>query len=161
MNTPQPKNQQFLKKTNLELMWLPEPKLTFAGGSLHINPKIGIPLFGPRSLNTPRHKGEVHVGFVGDINAIEKIRKFIDECRIGLNAEDVENGSMAFPGLSSDVGYRFQIISSDETIEKITKADKDRVLQKVSLAEQFCGMLDLIETKVRILCEKDHPLVPC
>lgn len=158
MNTSRPRRQRLLKKPNLELVWLPEPKLTFAGGSLHINPKIGIPLFGPRSLNTPRHKGEVHVGFVGDINAIEKVRQFIDECKKGLSAEDIENGSIAFPGLSSDLGYRFQIISSDETIEKITKADKDRILQNASRAEQFCGMLDLIERKVKILCEKDHPL---
>ena len=158
MSTFRSKGHQFLKKPDLELRWLPEPKLTFAGGSLHINPKIGIPLFGPRSFNTPRHKAEVHIGFVGDINAIDKIRKFIDECRIGLDAEDVENGSMPFPGLSIDVGYRFQVISSDETIEKITKADKDRVSQRGSRAEQFCEMLDLIETKVKILCEKDHPL---
>ncbi|MCS6883614.1 MAG: hypothetical protein NZU74_19985 [Chloroflexaceae bacterium] len=158
MSTPRPKRQRLLKKPNLELVWLPEPKLTFAGGSLHINPKIGIPLFGPRSLNTPRHKGEVHVGFVGDINAIEKVRQFIDECKTGLNAEDIENGSIAFPGLSNDLGYRFQIILSDETVEKITKADRDRILQKTSLAGQLCGMLDLIEMKVKILCEKDHPL---
>ena len=75
MNTSQSKGHRFLKKPDLELRWLPEPKLTFAGGSLHINPKIGIPLFGPRSLNTPRHKVEVHVGFVGDINAVDKIRR--------------------------------------------------------------------------------------
>ncbi len=158
MSISQSKRKKFLKEPKLELAWLPEPKLTFAGGALHINPKIGIPLFGPRSLNTPRHKREIHVGFVGNINVIEKVRRFIDECRTGLDAEDVENGSMAFPGISSDLGYRFQIVSSDETIEKITTADKDHISQKISIAEQFLGMLDLIEMKVKILCEKDHPL---
>ena len=56
------------KNTNLvspqmELSCLPEPKLSFAENATHINPKIGIPLYGPKSQNTSRHKSEIHGWF--------------------------------------------------------------------------------------------------
>lgn len=142
----------------MELSWLPEPKLSFAGNSTHTNPKVGVPLYGPKSLNTPRHKNEIHIGFVGEAGATENVLRFIDDCTPGVNAEDVKNGSMPFPGLSKEVGYRFEIVYSDATIEKITNSEREKILA-LSLPEaQFNGMLDLIETKVSLLCEKDHPI---
>lgn len=142
----------------MELSWLPEPKLSFAGNATNTNPKVGIPLYGPKSLNTPRHKSEIHIGFIGEAGATENVLRFIDNCRPGVNAEDIENGSMPFPGLFKEVGYRFEIVYSDDTIEKITNSEREKILA-LSLPEvQFSGMLDLIETKVSLLCEKDHPI---
>ena len=43
--------------------WLDEPELVFAVGRRHCDPKTGIPLYGPRSFGTTRHKREVHVGY--------------------------------------------------------------------------------------------------
>ena len=39
--------------------------LRFADQHEHVDPKTGIPLYGPRSLGTFRHKREVHVGIIG------------------------------------------------------------------------------------------------
>lgn len=151
------------KNTNLvspqmELSCLPEPKLSFAENATHINPKIGIPLYGPKSQNTSRHKSEIHVGFVGEAGAIENVMKFIEKCSSGVKAEDIDNGSMPFPGISEEVGYGFEIVSSSETIEKITNAEREKTFRSAIPEAQFSGMLNLIENKVRILCEKDHPI---
>ncbi len=142
----------------MELRWLPEPELSFAGNATHTNPKVGIPLYGPKSLNTPRHKSEIHIGFVGEAGAIENVIRFIGDCYSGVKAEDIENASMPFPGLSREVGYRFELVYSDETIEKITNSEKEKILARPIPEAQFSGMLDLIETKVSLLCEKDHPI---
>ena len=40
----------------------------------------------------------------------------------GVKADDIANGSMPFPGVSNEVGYRFEIVSSNQTIEKITNS---------------------------------------
>jgi hypothetical protein len=133
--------------------------LAFANGATHINPKIGVPLFGPKSLDTSRHKSEVHIGFVGEPNTIERVKHFVADCAKGVTAEDIENGSMPFPGISREQGYKFETIFSDEITEKITNAEKEqRVLLQTSPEGQFAGLLDLIEEKVELLCEKDHPL---
>lgn len=45
-------------------IYIDEPELLFAEGNRHCDPRTGIPLYGPRSLGTSRHKSEVHVGFI-------------------------------------------------------------------------------------------------
>ena len=48
-----------LQSTRTNATWFEEPPLSFSGQSVNVDPKVGIPLYGPRSLNTPRHKTEV------------------------------------------------------------------------------------------------------
>ena len=155
MNHP---SNHILVTPRMRLSCLSEPELSFADGYTHSNPKVGIPLYGPRSLNMPRHKSQCHIGFVGEASAIENVLKFIDDCSAGVKAEDIENGSMPFPGVSNEVGYRFEIVSSNQTIEKITNSERDNILKYGNPAAQFSQMLDLIDQKVSVLCGKDHPI---
>ena len=147
-----------LDSPQLKLTCLSEPSLSFAGDFSHKNPKVGVPLYGPKSLNTPRHKKEIHVGFVGEAEAIGNVQRFIEDCSNGVDAVDIANGSMPFPGLRRELGYRFEIVTSDEIIEKITNSDRESVLNNANLEIQFCKMLNLIDEKVSIVCEKDHPI---
>ena len=63
MSFKKKKNREYndLAFPQMRLSCLSEPELSFADGTTHINPKIGIPLYGPKSLNTPRHKKEMSV----------------------------------------------------------------------------------------------------
>ena len=142
----------------LKLTCLSEPALSFAGESSHENPKVGIPLYGPKSLNTARHKNEIHVGFVGEAGATDNVRKFIEDCSNGVDAVDIANGSMPFPGLRHELGYRFEIVTSEDITEKITNSDRERILNNANLEVQFSNMLNLLDDKVNIVCEKDHPI---
>ena len=147
-----------LATPRMRLSYLPEPELSFGDGCTQPNPKIGIPLYGPKSLGTPRHKNEIHIGFVGEAAAIEKVLQFIDDCSVGVKAEDIDNGSMPFPGLSRHVGYRFEIVYSEQATENITISERETILNNPTVGLQFVEMLNLVEEKVSILCEKDHPI---
>lgn len=155
MNHPSNHN---LVTPRMRLSYLSEPELSFADDYAHTNPKVGIPLYGPKSLNMPRHKSQIHIGFVGEAGAIENVLKFIDDCSNGVKAEDIDNGSMPFPGVSNEVGYKFEIVTSNQTVEKITNSEREKILNNGDPAAQFSQMLDLIDHKVSILCEKDHPI---
>ncbi len=147
-----------LREPSISVRWMDDPVVAFANSGVHTDPKIGIPLYGPRSFGTPRHPAEIHVGYVGEMEAIEKVRRFVQECTKGVAAADRQNGSVAFPGLHSDVGFRIKLIESDALIEPITVAEKDKLLQQSGLHAKFDGLLSLFEEKVSILCDKDYPL---
>lgn len=78
--------------------WLDEPELQFAEGRQHCDPKTGIPLYGPRSFGTARHKREVHVGFIGTGDAVEHARQFLVMCSEGV-AGDKDHAP--FPGCNA------------------------------------------------------------
>jgi len=47
---------------------------------------------------------------------------------------------------------------SDSLIQKITSSEKEFIRKNKALDSQFSATIDLIEEKVSILCEQDHPL---
>ena len=47
-----------------------EPPLSFAGGRLHLDPKVGLARFGPASLGLDTHPGTVRLGYVGSGTSI-------------------------------------------------------------------------------------------
>jgi hypothetical protein len=65
----------FLTKPRIDLSWFVEPELLFAHNHVHTNPKIGVALFGPKSFDTTRHKTEIHIGFVGEAESIEHVKR--------------------------------------------------------------------------------------
>jgi hypothetical protein len=83
--------------------WFDEPPLTFAKGKEHTDPKVGIPLYGPASLGSSRHKNEVHVGFIGTGEGIEKATQFYAACCEGIDGDEQHQ---PFPGCKIDRGFR-------------------------------------------------------
>jgi len=147
-----------LNSPNIRLQWIGDPVLEFGNGNYHSNPKIGIPLYGPRSLHTTRHKDHIHIAYIGDMQALEKVRSFLNLIKNGVTPENIESNSITFPGLNSEVGYRIDLIESDDLIGLITTHEKDNILSINNKRERFHTALDLYESKVKFLVEKDHPL---
>lgn len=135
--------------------WLDEPDLLFAGGERHFDPKVGIPLHGPRSFGEPRHKQEVHVGFIGTSEAVEHARLFYESCAAGVagSGEDAP-----FPGCKEDRGYRCELRTDDRIVELITRQESNEVLGIRNSRKRFEVMLNLLYGKMRLLCQRDHPL---
>src|ERR1043165_5432540 len=96
--------------------WREEPALIFADGMSHPDPKVGVPLYGPRSLGTARHKREVHVGFIGTADAVANAQQFYAECSEGVDG-DVDHAP--FPGCQSDRGYRCELRTDKNLVELI------------------------------------------
>lgn len=90
----------------LSCEWLDEPKLRFGHNGEHEDPTVGIPLYGPWSLGTGRHKTEVHVGIFGTGAGIEKAATFYSACADGVDGDD---SHAPFPGCRPDLGCRMAL----------------------------------------------------
>jgi hypothetical protein len=144
-----------LDSLKIDAGWTDEPSLTFAGGRLHPDPKVGIPLYGPRSLNTPRHKAEIHVGFIGPSEAIESARKFYEECAPGLSGD---SEYAPFPGCQGDRGFRCDLRFDPAAIETITRQEQLDLAKQRRVRDRFELLLDLTKSKLEILTQRDRPL---
>ncbi|MGH9460394.1 MAG: hypothetical protein ACRD1X_04200 [Vicinamibacteria bacterium] len=135
--------------------WLDEPDLLFAGAAKHFDPKVGIPLYGPRSFGEPRHKQEVHVGFIGTSEAVEHARTFYEMCAAGIAGAGED---APFPGCKEDRGYRSELRLDDRIVELITRQESNELLGIRRSRERFEAILSLLHTKMRLLTQRDHPL---
>ncbi|NLS97567.1 MAG: hypothetical protein GXX96_35965 [Planctomycetaceae bacterium] len=132
-----------------------EPHLLFAGGNRHCDPKTGIPLYGPRSLGTARHKAEVHIGFIGTGEAVDHARQFYEAYSEGVDGDDDHT---PFPGCKRDRGYRCDLRTDDALVEPITRQEQRDVLAIRQGRDRFEAMLALLDQKMQILTQRDHPL---
>ncbi|MCB1099445.1 MAG: hypothetical protein KDN22_27995 [Verrucomicrobiae bacterium] len=136
--------------------WYQEPSLVFAAGQRHIDPKVGIPLYGPASLGTSRHKNEVHIAFIGTGEGIEKAMRFYAACSEGVEGDQQHE---PFPGCKGDRGYRFGLRMDGSFNEKITQSELTEVTGIRGQKERFTATLELLLEKLRILTqEHDHPV---
>lgn len=140
---------------NLVTDWSKEPSLLFADGHEHPDPKIGISLYGPRSLGTDRHKQEVHVGFIGPGESVERARKFYEECAEGIAGDDKHE---PFSGCKSDRGFRCKLRFGDAIIEELAQREIRQILNIKKRRQAFELLLLLLRNKMEILTQKDHPL---
>ncbi|RBP38612.1 hypothetical protein DES53_111131 [Roseimicrobium gellanilyticum] len=156
MRPTKPFQQKQLKQITASSEWFEEPSLTFGGGSMHVDPKVGIPLYGPASVGTSRHKTEVHAGFIGTGEGIQKAMRFYETCCDGLDGDDQH---APFPGCKIDRGYRFTLKMDDSFNEKITQTELGDLLKIRDSKQRFDATLELLTEKLRLMTqEHDHPL---
>src|SRR5581483_8112088 len=148
----------------ISTFWPREPELSFADGKTHSDPKVGIALYGPRSLNTSRHKKEVHIGFIGTGEGVEKAQEFFQSCAEGVDGDvtdkegKVEHKHAPFPGCSAGAGFRCDLRMTADLIEPITQQEK-REINRIKIERQkFEALLRLLQDKMALLKDKDHPL---
>jgi hypothetical protein len=139
----------------LEAGWTDEPRLLFANGHEHIDPKVGIPLYGPRSLGTRRHKREIHVGLIGTSESVDLARRYYEKASYGL---DGDSEYAPFPGCRADRGFRCDLIFDQKLIEPISRSEHQDILSIKRGRVRFETLLLLLELKLRLLTQRDHPL---
>jgi hypothetical protein len=135
--------------------WVEEPELLFADDHGHVDPKTGIPLYGPRSLGTHRHKREVHVGFIGTSGSVDLARRYYEQTSYGVAGD---GDHVPFPGCRVDRGFRCDLVFDDKLIELITRSEHQNVLDIKRGRERFETLLLMLEVKLRLLTQRDHPL---
>src|SRR5713101_9960992 len=141
-----------LETPHLDANWFEEPLLQFAGSQTHVNPKVGIPLYGPRSLNTPRHKSEVHIGFIGTSQAVDSAREFYNKCAPGISG-DKEHPP--FPGCQQDRGFRCELRFNPSTMELITRQESQDITKERTSRGKLERLLEISRAKMGILTQKD------
>lgn len=135
--------------------WIDEPGLLFADGHEHIDPKVGIPLYGPRSLGTRRHKREVHIGLIGTSESVDLTRRYCEQASFGVDGDDEY---APFPGCRADRGFRCDLIFDQKLVELISRSEHQDILAIKRSRERFETLLLLLELKLRLLTQRDHPL---
>ena len=134
--------------------WFPEPELEFSAGENSCDPKVGVPLYGPRSLGTGRHKNEIHIGFIGTRPSVSAAQSFLSTAAEGVSGDD---DHAPFPGCTRDDGYRMVMRTDDATVELITRQESEDVLKIRGGRQRFETFLQLLEAKIALLAGKDHP----
>jgi len=144
-----------LAKPRLSADWLEEPGLLFANGKVHPDPKTGIPLYGPWSLNTARHQREIHVGFIGTSDSVDHAQQFYQKCCNGIDGDDQH---APFPGCNSEIGFRCDLRMDAKLIELISRQESQQILAIKRGRERFETMLELLRQKLMVLTQRDYPL---
>ena len=131
-----------------------EPKLLFAEGYQHIDPKIGILSSGPRSYNPRKqHPESIRVGIIGSAETIAKARTWMDR---GCRGYDGNENHARFPGFMSDRGYRSSLIFDAAWDAQLSQREIDSVLSIKGQRDRFDALLGVLEENLRVLGEKDR-----
>lgn len=132
-----------------------EPSLEFASGRLHLCPKRGISIFGPRSLDLgKRHPDVVRVGFVGTGASIDSAKRWLDIAAEGV-AGDAAN--YRFPGFKGDRGFFSELSFDDELVEVLTLRELDSLKGPRKRRDRFEQTVALLDDKLRLLAQRDRP----
>ena len=135
--------------------YLPEPLLVFGDGGKHIDPKAGIAAYGPRSyLPARRHPRTVRVGLIGTADTIEKAHQWLV-----TNAEGVAGDAKhsEFPGYQADRGFFSSLDFDDTWVETISQSELQTLLTIRLARERFQAAIDMLESKLQLLAERDLP----
>lgn len=145
--------------------WLEEPHLLFANDRINTNPKIGIPLYGPNTLGTKRHKAEIHIGFIGTAEAIANGTTFYEECVQGISGKrDPDHrgrdrkGLDPFPGFMTDRGFRARVVTDVGVNVLITRQEEQDTLREKDEYLRFLRFRQILNEKLETITQRDHPL---
>ncbi|MBF6612266.1 MAG: hypothetical protein IVW55_03980 [Chloroflexi bacterium] len=119
------------------------------------DPKTGLARFGPRSYNPlKRHPESVKVGFIGTAYTIEKAHSWLT-----MNAQGVAGNEkhLDFPGYQPDRGFFSRLEFDENWNEQITQTELSGLLHIELPRERFEQLIGMLETKLRLLAERDNP----
>lgn len=135
--------------------YLSEPPLCFAGGREHVDPKLGISRFGPKSYSPLRqHPATVRVGFIGSAETIESARRWIEESSAGVAGDEKHPD---FPGYREDRGFFSKILLDQSWVAQLTRSEVEDVMAERPARKRFEAILLLLESKLSLLASKDQP----
>lgn len=131
-----------------------EPSLEFASSRLHLCPKRGITIFGPRSLDMgKRHPDIIRVGFVGTGETIDAAVRWLELCADGVEGD---KANFRFPGFKQDRGFFSGLSFEEEAVERLTVRELDALICPRTRRERFEQTVALLDDKLRLLSERDR-----
>jgi len=138
----------------IQCKYLEEPILQFADGGEHIDPKLGISRFGPKSYKpVKRHPILVRVGIIGSAETIEKARQWIEKNAEGVQGDEAHPD---FAGYEEDRGFFSTLVFDEDWVEQITHSEIEDVLDVRPSRARFEQVLGLLESKLGLLDREDQ-----
>jgi len=138
----------------IQSQYLGEPSLLFADGREHVDPKLGISRFGPKSYSPRRHHPvSIRVGLIGSAETIASTRKWLVTSAEGVLGDEKHP---EFPGFMSDRGFFSQLEFDDDWDALLYQQETDDILNIRRSRERFEFLLSLLEQKLSLLSKKDQ-----
>lgn len=144
-----------VKGAELRGSYLQEPLLTFGDGGLHVNPRSGIARFGPASYLPPAdHPDQVRVGIIGSAGTIAAAERWLNTIAQGVAGDE---NNPEFPGYGPDRGFFSDLRFDSRWNQTITRTEISDLSAIRRQRERFLAAEALIDDKLRLLAERDHP----
>jgi hypothetical protein len=135
-----------------------EPSLEFAGGARHVDPRFGVTEYGPADLVTPGAPRSINVGLLGAQASVEETQRWLESCRepIAAKSEDRPGLWQPFPGFTTDVGYRSELVV-DPRLQHAIKQSEIATLEGLDPRERVDAAVDLYLRELGTLVQQGRP----
>jgi hypothetical protein len=146
---------------------LPEPLLAFQGGHHHVDPKIGLGLYGPHSLVGQARPAltSIIVGLVGPPAMVADTEQWLIACQ-GVIVNDGREPFLRphFPGFSASSPFKCDLIVGDAWKEVIRPAILSAAVSEPDFYERIRHVLGLYLEGIQVLSQRDrkpHAILYC
>lgn len=146
---------------------LREPAILLGGQHTHVDPKTGLTLYGPYSLEGQRTPllRSIAIGIVGPPAMISDAEQWIDACR-GILANDGSEPFWLphFPGCNPDSAFRCELVTSDAWREPIRHGDMIAALSESDYSMMLQRVVNLYLDAIGVLAAREpkpHVILCC
>jgi len=139
----------------IRCQYLGEPDLEFADGRLHVDPKLGISRFGPKSYSPRKHHpSNIRVGFIGSGETIAATRDWMTKTAKGIVGDEKHP---EFPGFMADRGFFSQLEFDNDWNGQVYQGEITDLLNIRRSRHRFETLLSILDQKLNALSKKDQP----
>lgn len=142
--------------SDMKITVLDEPPLEFGGGSRHVDPRHGITDYGPADATSSTVR-TIRAGIIGTPAAIDGLRRWLDNCRLPIDAKNSRLGHLfvPFPGFDTTVGFRSTLLW-DSRLERTLKERDLKRLQGLSPTKAVTAAVAMYAEELAALDEEPH-----
>jgi hypothetical protein len=143
---------------NFESGLIAEPLLAFGGRNIHCDPKTGLGLYGPYSMQGQSHPPltSITIGIVGPAPMVADAERWLDACR-GVLANDGKQPFLYphFPGINSAHPFQCELISGDTWREAIPARDLENALGIPGFSQRIKKVVGLYLRAIETLAQRE------
>ncbi len=141
--------------------YLEEPKLSFSGGNVSVDPKEGLTLYGPAN---PRgqNSGAIRVGVIGTGEGIDTLKAYLETARQkiepGLNSRNKPYDPFCFPdfpGANNTASFRVEFVTEAAIQRVIPEAYFEKAVENAKVSTKLKQVVDLVVAKLQTLADCD------
>jgi hypothetical protein len=135
---------------------LDEPLLEFGGNGREIDIRLGLMRHGPLE---PERASRVRLGIIGTNETIEGFGRFLDRCRIGIDAKSSRqpNLFLPFPGLANDNPFQCSFELDAHARKPIPRSDIARIVAITSTPGAIEEAVALFTAQAQAIAESPGP----
>jgi len=135
--------------------YLPEPLLIFGDGKTHVDPKLGLTIYGPLKTTNSQHSSpmSIGVGVIGTGETISLANRYVDRLMQNIpseNKDPFQNAS--FPGFKNV--FDCELIKSENLNEIIPTNEINNALKEPLFDKRVSNAVQLFLQRIESISEK-------